>query len=174
MWKKIPKSNYLRFLYIHLIRCCLCTYHNLLPFQVKSDLMYEVTCLTGAFRRPCVHQVAAKDTEIGTWSDWSVAVHATPWIEEPKQITSTTEADPVIGGLISLKPVPTAQTVALTITTHKIKYITLTSEPGLGIGRLMFIKGTTMSIYLSLQIIRLKIVRFFFFGAIWTHFGQTK
>ncbi|KAK9532783.1 hypothetical protein VZT92_010151 [Zoarces viviparus] len=36
-------------------------------------------------------QVAAKDTEIGTWSDWSVAVHATPWIEE--QITSTTEVD---------------------------------------------------------------------------------
>ncbi|XP_028660847.1 ciliary neurotrophic factor receptor subunit alpha [Erpetoichthys calabaricus] len=40
-------------------------------------------------------QVAAKDTEIGTWSDWSVAIHATPWIEEPKQIiiTTTTEAD---------------------------------------------------------------------------------
>ncbi|XP_012995704.1 ciliary neurotrophic factor receptor subunit alpha isoform X2 [Esox lucius] len=39
-------------------------------------------------------QVAAKDTEIGTWSDWSVAVHATPWMEEPKQITSTTEQEP--------------------------------------------------------------------------------
>eukprot|EP00064_Thunnus_orientalis_P011626 superscaffoldBa00001694_g11657 len=38
-------------------------------------------------------QVAAKDTEIGTWSDWSVAVHATPWIEEPVQITSTTEVE---------------------------------------------------------------------------------
>ncbi|XP_030006013.1 ciliary neurotrophic factor receptor subunit alpha isoform X2 [Sphaeramia orbicularis] len=38
-------------------------------------------------------QVAAKDTEIGTWSDWSVAVHATTWIEE---ITCTTEVEPVI------------------------------------------------------------------------------
>ena len=45
------------------------------------------------FSYPCVQQVAAKDTEIGTWSDWSVAVHATPWIEEPVQITSTTEVD---------------------------------------------------------------------------------
>ncbi|XP_057674059.1 ciliary neurotrophic factor receptor subunit alpha [Corythoichthys intestinalis] len=38
-------------------------------------------------------QVAAKDTEIGTWSDWSVAVHATPWIEEPVQTTSTTDVE---------------------------------------------------------------------------------
>ncbi|RXM37079.1 Ciliary neurotrophic factor receptor subunit alpha [Acipenser ruthenus] len=38
-------------------------------------------------------QVAAKDTEIGTWSDWSVAIHATPWMEVPRQhITTTTEA----------------------------------------------------------------------------------
>nr|XP_043868848.1 ciliary neurotrophic factor receptor subunit alpha [Solea senegalensis] len=36
-------------------------------------------------------QVAAKDTDIGTWSDWSVAVHATPWIEDPLPITSTTD-----------------------------------------------------------------------------------
>ncbi|KAK3521411.1 hypothetical protein QTP70_004349 [Hemibagrus guttatus] len=42
-------------------------------------------------------QVAAKDMEIGTWSDWSVAVHATPWTEEPKPITSTTEVDLPIG-----------------------------------------------------------------------------
>ncbi|KAM8960965.1 ciliary neurotrophic factor receptor subunit alpha [Pelodytes ibericus] len=33
-------------------------------------------------------QVAAKDSEIGTWSDWSVATHATPWTEEPKYITT--------------------------------------------------------------------------------------
>lgn len=33
-------------------------------------------------------QVAAKDYEIGTWSDWSVAAHATPWTEEPKYITT--------------------------------------------------------------------------------------
>ncbi|XP_054896704.1 ciliary neurotrophic factor receptor subunit alpha isoform X1 [Poeciliopsis prolifica] len=38
-------------------------------------------------------QIAAKDTEIGTWSDWSVAVHATPWIEDPLPITTTTEVD---------------------------------------------------------------------------------
>ncbi|XP_030623724.1 ciliary neurotrophic factor receptor subunit alpha [Chanos chanos] len=38
-------------------------------------------------------QLAAKDMEIGTWSDWSVAVHATPWTEEPKPITSTTEVE---------------------------------------------------------------------------------
>ncbi|KAF6714895.1 Ciliary neurotrophic factor receptor subunit alpha [Oryzias melastigma] len=40
-----------------------------------------------------VIQVAAKDTEIGTWSDWSVPFHATPWIEDPLPITSTTEVD---------------------------------------------------------------------------------
>uniref|UniRef100_A0A3Q1BQC4 Ciliary neurotrophic factor receptor n=1 Tax=Amphiprion ocellaris TaxID=80972 RepID=A0A3Q1BQC4_AMPOC len=40
-----------------------------------------------------MYRVAAKDTEIGTWSDWSVAVHATPWIEDPLPITSTTEVD---------------------------------------------------------------------------------
>lgn len=45
------------------------------------------------FCSPLVQQVAAKDTEIGTWSDWSVAVHATPWIEDPLPITSTTEVD---------------------------------------------------------------------------------
>jgi len=45
----------------------------------------------------CVRQVAAKDTEIGTWSDWSVAVHATPWIEDPLPITSTTEVDYTTG-----------------------------------------------------------------------------
>lgn len=33
-------------------------------------------------------QVAAKDYEIGTWSDWSVAAHSTPWTEEPKYITT--------------------------------------------------------------------------------------
>ncbi|XP_061590371.1 ciliary neurotrophic factor receptor subunit alpha [Cololabis saira] len=38
-------------------------------------------------------QVAAKDTEIGTWSDWSVAVHATPWIENNPPIISTTEVE---------------------------------------------------------------------------------
>lgn len=44
--------------------------------------------------------MAAKDTEIGTWSDWSVAVHATPWIEDPLPITSTTEVDFSTGELL--------------------------------------------------------------------------
>lgn len=44
-------------------------------------------------------QLAAKDMETGTWSDWSVAVHATPWMEEPKPITSTTESDIIPGTL---------------------------------------------------------------------------
>ncbi|XP_055065072.1 ciliary neurotrophic factor receptor subunit alpha [Misgurnus anguillicaudatus] len=38
-------------------------------------------------------QLAAKDMEIGTWSDWSVAVYATPWMEELKPITSTIDSD---------------------------------------------------------------------------------
>ncbi|XP_028830747.1 ciliary neurotrophic factor receptor subunit alpha isoform X2 [Denticeps clupeoides] len=41
-------------------------------------------------------QLAAKDTDVGTWSDWSVAVHATPWMDVPKPITSTTEAEVII------------------------------------------------------------------------------
>ncbi|XP_018606405.1 ciliary neurotrophic factor receptor subunit alpha isoform X2 [Scleropages formosus] len=53
-------------------------------------------------------QVAAKDMEIGTWSDWSVAVHATPWMEEPKQITSTTEAEVIVETTPSAAP-PSAE-----------------------------------------------------------------
>lgn len=53
-------------------------------------------------------QVAAKDTEIGTWSDWSVAVHATPWIEDPLPITSTTEVDFSTGDSL---PVPGQEAV---------------------------------------------------------------
>nr|XP_054514766.1 ciliary neurotrophic factor receptor subunit alpha isoform X4 [Pan troglodytes] len=37
-------------------------------------------------------QVAAKDNEIGTWSDWSVAAHATPWTEEPRHLTTEAQA----------------------------------------------------------------------------------
>lgn len=36
--------------------------------------------------------MAAKDNDIGTWSDWSVAVHATPWTEEPKYLTTEAQA----------------------------------------------------------------------------------
>ncbi|XP_031681860.1 ciliary neurotrophic factor receptor subunit alpha [Oncorhynchus kisutch] len=53
-------------------------------------------------------QVAAKDMEIGTWSDWSVAVHATPWIDEPKQIPSTTEQEPLLDTTPSAAP-PSAE-----------------------------------------------------------------
>ncbi len=68
--------------------------------------IYASNLLT-AFYCPCAQQVAAKDTEIGTWSDWSVAVHATPWIEDPLPITSTTEVDFPTGRLQpQLKPVP--------------------------------------------------------------------
>lgn len=47
-------------------------------------------------------QVAAKDNDIGTWSDWSVAVHATPWTEEPKHLT--TEAQRAGEGLEWAQP----------------------------------------------------------------------
>ncbi|KAG7266258.1 hypothetical protein CRUP_008597, partial [Coryphaenoides rupestris] len=47
-------------------------------------------------------QVAAKDTEIGTWSDWSVAVHATPWMDQPKQITSTTDTSDTVADVETL------------------------------------------------------------------------
>lgn len=53
-------------------------------------------------------QVAAKDMEIGTWSDWSVAVHATPWMDQHKQITSPTEADILIETTPSTAP-PSAE-----------------------------------------------------------------
>ncbi|XP_029437326.1 ciliary neurotrophic factor receptor subunit alpha [Rhinatrema bivittatum] len=36
-------------------------------------------------------QVAAKDFEVGTWSDWSVAAHATPWTEEPRHPTTNAQ-----------------------------------------------------------------------------------
>uniref|UniRef100_A0A3P8WXK6 Ciliary neurotrophic factor receptor n=2 Tax=Cynoglossus semilaevis TaxID=244447 RepID=A0A3P8WXK6_CYNSE len=58
-------------------------------------------------------QVAAKDTEIGTWSDWSVAVHATPWIEDPSPITSTTDGDfPTVTAVIHSKTPPSGQNIS--------------------------------------------------------------
>ncbi|XP_062870230.1 ciliary neurotrophic factor receptor subunit alpha [Trichomycterus rosablanca] len=71
-------------------------------------------------------QLAAKDMEIGTWSDWSVAVHATPWTEEPKPITSTTEAELPIETTPSAAPpsakprvgVPRGQCSALICSSH--------------------------------------------------------
>ncbi|XP_041915878.1 LOW QUALITY PROTEIN: ciliary neurotrophic factor receptor subunit alpha [Alosa sapidissima] len=49
-------------------------------------------------------QLAAKDMEIGTWSEWSVAVYATPWWYEPKPITSTTEAEVIIENCSTTPP----------------------------------------------------------------------
>lgn len=51
-------------------------------------------------------QVATKDMEIGTWSDWSVAVYATPWMDEPKQIPSTTEQELLLGTYLKPDPNP--------------------------------------------------------------------
>ena len=56
-------------------------------------------------------QVAAKDNEIGTWSDWSVAAHATPWTEEPRHLTTEAQApgEPapaLLPGSILLLPTP--------------------------------------------------------------------
>ncbi|XP_016420983.1 ciliary neurotrophic factor receptor subunit alpha-like [Sinocyclocheilus rhinocerous] len=73
----------------------------LLVFVVSSSGADEVELsdstshtITDAYAgKEYIIQLAAKDMEIGTWSDWSVAVHATPWMEEPKPITSTTESD---------------------------------------------------------------------------------
>uniref|UniRef100_A0AAV2J1I0 Ciliary neurotrophic factor receptor n=1 Tax=Knipowitschia caucasica TaxID=637954 RepID=A0AAV2J1I0_KNICA len=63
------------------------TWPEINSFPLKYFLRY----------RPLIREqwqhVAAKDTEIGTWSDWSVAVHATTWIGE---ITSPPDVDPVI------------------------------------------------------------------------------
>lgn len=56
-------------------------------------------------------QVAAKDNEIGTWSDWSVAAHATPWTEEPRHLTTEAQAPgepaclPALPGPAPLHPV---------------------------------------------------------------------
>lgn len=53
--------------------------------------------------------MAAKDNDIGTWSDWSVAVHATPWTEEPKHLTTEAQITgkslhPVKTGFIQEEP----------------------------------------------------------------------
>ncbi|XP_034630246.1 ciliary neurotrophic factor receptor subunit alpha isoform X2 [Trachemys scripta elegans] len=55
-------------------------------------------------------QVAAKDNDIGTWSDWSVAVHATPWTEEPKHLTTEAQvAETTTTGTSSFVPPPTTK-----------------------------------------------------------------
>ncbi|KAG5213103.1 hypothetical protein JEQ12_008889 [Ovis aries] len=55
-------------------------------------------------------QVAAKDNEIGTWSDWSVAAHATPWTEEPRHLTTEAQApETTTSTTSSLAPPPTTK-----------------------------------------------------------------
>ncbi|XP_064421882.1 ciliary neurotrophic factor receptor subunit alpha isoform X2 [Latimeria chalumnae] len=50
-------------------------------------------------------QVAAKDNDIGTWSDWSVPIHATPWMEELKPPTNENQP-PLITTTTSSSSVP--------------------------------------------------------------------
>ncbi|XP_055474615.1 ciliary neurotrophic factor receptor subunit alpha [Psammomys obesus] len=55
-------------------------------------------------------QVAAKDNEIGTWSDWSVAAHATPWVEEPRHLTTEAQVpETTTSTTSSLAPPPTTK-----------------------------------------------------------------
>nr|XP_009685409.1 PREDICTED: ciliary neurotrophic factor receptor subunit alpha isoform X3 [Struthio camelus australis] len=55
-------------------------------------------------------QVAAKDNDIGTWSDWSVAVHATPWTEEPKHLTTEAQlTETTSASTSSFVPPPTTK-----------------------------------------------------------------
>uniref|UniRef100_A0ABM5FUQ4 Ciliary neurotrophic factor receptor subunit alpha isoform X3 n=1 Tax=Pogona vitticeps TaxID=103695 RepID=A0ABM5FUQ4_9SAUR len=65
---------------------------RLLPAQVLLEVeLSDGTShiITDAYAgKEYIIQVAAKDNDIGTWSDWSVAVHATPWTEEPKHLTT--------------------------------------------------------------------------------------
>ncbi|KAI3361669.1 hypothetical protein L3Q82_002034 [Scortum barcoo] len=84
----------------HCIRQPLCAsarlhfkYCSVFLFLVELSDSTSHTITDAYAGKEYIIQVAAKDTEIGTWSDWSVAVHATPWIEDPLPITSTTEVD---------------------------------------------------------------------------------
>ncbi|KAF1539984.1 Ciliary neurotrophic factor receptor subunit alpha, partial [Eudyptes schlegeli] len=55
-------------------------------------------------------QVAAKDNDIDTWSDWSVAVHATPWMEEPKHLTTEAQVtETMSASTSSFVPPPTTK-----------------------------------------------------------------
>ncbi|NXW63960.1 CNTFR factor, partial [Eurystomus gularis] len=55
-------------------------------------------------------QVAAKDNDIGTWSDWSVAVYATPWTEEPKHLTTEAQVtETTSASTSSFMPPPTTK-----------------------------------------------------------------
>uniref|UniRef100_A0A3Q0QQN9 Ciliary neurotrophic factor receptor n=1 Tax=Amphilophus citrinellus TaxID=61819 RepID=A0A3Q0QQN9_AMPCI len=68
------------------------TWPDIDTFPLKYFLRYR-PLIREQWQHVLSSGVAAKDIEIGTWSDWSVAVHATPWIEEPVPIVSTTEVD---------------------------------------------------------------------------------
>ncbi|KAK1800575.1 hypothetical protein P4O66_005783, partial [Electrophorus voltai] len=60
-----------------------------LEWQVELSDSTSHTITDAYVGKEYIIQLAAKDMEIGTWSDWSVAVHATPWTEEPKPMTTT-------------------------------------------------------------------------------------
>ncbi|KAM6188207.1 ciliary neurotrophic factor receptor subunit alpha-like [Sarcoramphus papa] len=55
-------------------------------------------------------QVAAKENDIGMWSDWSVAIHATPWMEEPKHLTTEAQVtETMSASTSSFMPPPTTK-----------------------------------------------------------------
>ncbi|XP_023997382.1 ciliary neurotrophic factor receptor subunit alpha-like [Salvelinus sp. IW2-2015] len=79
---------------------------NFLVVELSDSTAHTITDAYAG--KEYIIQVAAKDMEIGTWSDWSVAVQATPWMDEPKQITSTTEQEPLLDTTPSPAP-PSAE-----------------------------------------------------------------
>ncbi|XP_063309614.1 ciliary neurotrophic factor receptor subunit alpha [Pelobates fuscus] len=86
-------------------------------------------------------QVAAKDYEIGTWSDWSVAAHATPWTEEPKYIT--TEAQ---------KTETTTSITTTTTTSYVVPPTTKELEPESVIGTSSVVRLSWMTVSLLVPI----------------------
>lgn len=66
--------------------------HPVLWLQVELSDGTTHTITDAYAGKEYIIQVAAKDNEIGTWSDWSVAAHATPWTEEPRHLTTEAQA----------------------------------------------------------------------------------
>jgi hypothetical protein len=68
------------------------TLHPMVWLQVELSDGTAHTITDAYAGKEYIIQVAAKDNEIGTWSDWSVAAHATPWTEEPRHLTTEAQA----------------------------------------------------------------------------------
>lgn len=71
---------------------CVLNPHPALWLQVELSDGTAHTITDAYAGKEYIIQVAAKDNEIGTWSDWSVAAHATPWTEEPRHLTTEAQA----------------------------------------------------------------------------------